>query len=129
MTLPTKKIEEMKDINNNNTNNTKKRNKSAIQKNNYSKYKNKYEKYDKINLAYELYHEYQKINFNKESIPFLERMELYSIKKFLREYKLEELIQMQTPKISEEQIINTFNRLIEDSNRRNFQSHKKKKNN
>ena len=42
---------------------------------------NKYELYNREDLAYKIYHDYQKINFNFENLTFLERMELYSIKK------------------------------------------------
>ena len=45
-------------------------------------------------------------------------MELYSLKRCLKDYKIEELINLQSPKISENEIVKTFNRLIEDSNRR-----------
>ena len=96
-------------------------------KNNYkkSKEKNRFEKYDKEKLSYEIYHQYQKLNFEKEKLPFLERMQLYALKKCLQDYKIEELTNIKSPKIPEKKIIHTFNRLIEDSNRRNFQLLKK----
>ena len=84
---------------------------------NYCK-KNHFEKYDKEKISYEIYHQYQKLNFNNNSIPFIQRMELYSLKRCLKDYKIEELINLQSPKISENEIVKTFNRLIEDSNRR-----------
>ena len=105
-----------------------KKSKKNTENNIYNSINNKYEKYNKENLAYELYHEYQKLNFNEISIPFLERMELYALKKNMREYKIQELLKMQNPKLPEKDIIDTFNRLIEDSNRRIFQSYKKKNN-
>ena len=105
-----------------------KKSKKNTENNIYNSFNNKYEKYNKENLAYELYHEYQKLNFNEISIPFLERMELYALKKNMREYKIQELLKMQNPKLPEKDIIDTFNRLIEDSNRRIFQSYKKKNN-
>ena len=80
--------------------------------------KNHFEKYDKEKISYEIYHQYQKLNFNFLSIPFIQRMELYSLKKCLKDYKIEELTNLQSPKISEKEIVQTFNRLIEDSNRR-----------
>ena len=86
--------------------------------------KNKFEKYDKEKISYEIYHQYQKLNFNYNTIPFIQRMELYSLKKCLKDYKIEELTNLQSPKISEKEIIQTFNRLIEDSNRRLFKSKK-----
>ena len=86
--------------------------------------KNRFEKYDKEKLSYEVYHQYQKLNFNNGSIPFLQRMELYSLKKCLKDYKIEELTNLKSPKISEKEIVQTFNRLIEDSNRRLFKTKK-----
>ena len=85
--------------------------------------KNRFEKYDKEKISYEVYHQYQKMNFNA-SIPFIQRMELYSLKRCLKDYKIEELTNLQSPKISEKEIVQTFNRLIEDSNRRLFKSKK-----
>ena len=61
-----------------NLNNNMKKNKN---KNNGSKEKNRFEKYDKEKLSYEIYHQYQKLNFEKEKLPFLERMQLYALKK------------------------------------------------
>ena len=86
--------------------------------------KNRFEKYDKERISYEIYHQYQKLNFNYNSIPFIQRMELYSLKRCLKDYKIEELTNLQSPKISEKEIVQTFNRLIEDSNRRLFKSKK-----
>ena len=86
--------------------------------------KNHFEKYDKEKISYEIYHQYQKLNFNFLSIPFIQRMELYSLKKCLKDYKIEELTNLQSPKISEKEIVQTFNRLIEDSNRRLCKSKK-----
>ena len=91
--------------------------------------KNRFEKYDKERISYEVYHQYQKLNFNYSSIPFIQRMELYSLKKCLKDYKIEELTNLQSPKISEKEIVQTFNRLIEDSNRRLFKSKKNQKKN
>ena len=93
-----------------------------------SKEKNRFEKYDKEKLSYEIYHQYQKLNFEKEKLPFLERMQLYALKKCLQDYKIEELTNIKSPKISEKKIITAFNRLIEDSNRRNFKIIKKNTN-
>ena len=86
--------------------------------------KNHFEKYDKEKISYEIYHQYQKLNFNFLSIPFIQRMELYSLKKCLKDYKIEELTNLQSPKIPEKEIVQTFNRLIEDSNRRLCKSKK-----
>ena len=51
-------------------------------------------------------------------------MELYSLKKCLKDYKIEELTNLKSPKISEKEIVQAFNRLIEDSNRRLFKTKK-----
>ena len=85
---------------------------------------NRFEKYDKERISYEIYHEYQKLNFNFKTIPFIQRMELYSLKRCLKDYKVEELAHQQSPKIPEKEKIQTFNRLIEDSNRRLFKTKK-----
>ena len=85
---------------------------------------NHFEQYDKEKISYEIYHQYQKLSFNFLSIPFIQRMELYSLKRCLRDYKVEELTNLKSPKISEKEIVQAFNRLIEDSNRRLYQSNK-----
>jgi hypothetical protein len=74
----------------------------------------KYEIYNKENLAYEIYHDYKKLNFNDKKIPFLKRMELYSIKRNLKEEKINELLNLRSPKISEKKRRKTFNNLIKD---------------
>ena len=91
------------------------------------KEKNRFEKYDKEKISYEIYHQYQSIHFDKQ-IPFLERMDLYNLKKILKDYKVEELTKLQSPKTSNKNAINTFNRLIEDSNRRIINSYQKNEN-
>ena len=100
-----------------NLNNNIKRNKNINSK---SKDKNRFEKYDKERLSYEIYHQYQKLNFDYKKIPFVPRMELYALKKCLKDYKIEELTNIKSPKMSEKKIIHAFNRLIDDSNRRNL---------
>ena len=86
---------------------------------------NKYEMYNKENLAYEIYHDYKKLNFNDENIPFLKRMELYSIKRNLKEEKINELLNLRSPKISEERRKKTFNNLIRDIKIRKEKKEKK----
>ena len=105
-------------------NNGKNKNKNS---NNNKKEINRFEKYDKERLSYEIYHQYQKLNFDYEQIPFVQRMQLYALKKCLKDYKIEELTNLRSPKMSEKRIIHTFNRLIEDSNRRNCKVSKSKK--
>lgn len=98
--------------------NNKKINSSEIPTQNHTKRKQynekKYEIYNKENLAYEIYHDYKKLNFNDKKIPFLKRMELYSIKRNLKEEKINELLNLRSPKISEEKRKKTFNNLIKD---------------
>ena len=77
---------------------------------------NKYDKYNTQTRLYELSHEYDKINFDNTN--FIERMEHYTLKGNLKETKMNEMLQEQKPRISEKQKVDTFNRLIEDSNRR-----------
>ena len=77
---------------------------------------NKYDKYNTQSRLYELSHEYDKIYFDNAN--FIERMEHYSLKGNLKEAKMNEILQEQKPRISEKQRVDTFNRLIEDSNRR-----------
>ena len=115
-TNKTNKTHNYKIKNNYTTNHNRTRPHSAFRKAN--KNKNHFEKYDKEKISYEIYHQYQKLNFNFLSIPFIQRMELYSLKKCLKDYKVEELTNLKSPKISEKEIVQTFNRLIEDSNRR-----------
>ena len=115
-TNKTNKTHNYKIKNNSTTNHNRTRPHSAFRKAN--KNKNHFEKYDKEKISYEIYHQYQKLNFNFLSIPFIQRMELYSLKKCLKDYKVEELTNLKSPKISEKEIVQTFNRLIEDSNRR-----------
>ena len=112
--VETNKTHNYKVKKNHNKNHNRTRPHSAIRKLD----KNHFEKYDKEKISYEIYHQYQKLNFNFPSIPFIQRMELYSLKKCLKDYKIEELTNLKSPKISEKEIIRTFNRLIEDSNRR-----------
>ena len=114
--IETNKTHNYKIKNNSTTNHNRTRPHSAFRKAN--KNKNHFEKYDKEKISYEIYHQYQKLNFNFLSIPFIQRMELYSLKKCLKDYKVEELTNLKSPKISEKEIVQTFNRLIEDSNRR-----------
>ena len=77
---------------------------------------NKYDKYNTQSRLYELSREYDKINFDNTN--FIERMEHYTLKSNLKETKMNEMLQEQKPRISEKQKVDTFNRLIEDSNRR-----------
>ena len=88
--------------------------------------KNKYNKYNTQELIYQIENEYSKIQFNNEN-DFIKRMENYTSKKILQEKKVNEILNKQKPKINEKKLVETFNRLIEDSNRRNEERIKKSK--
>ena len=77
-------------------------------------YENKYEIYNKDDLAYRIYHDYQKINFNNENLNFLERMELYGIKRNIKDAKVKEYINLKSPKFSENRRKKIFDNLIND---------------
>ena len=81
---------------------------------------NKFEKYDKANMAYEIYHDYNKLSFNGFNIPFIKKMELYNLKRCLKDAEIDKYLKIKSPKLPEKKIVQTFNRLIEDSNRRYF---------
>ena len=61
--------------------------------------------------------EYSKVQFNDAD--FLTRMKNYSSKKLLRERTINELVNKNKPKISENEVLRVFNHLIEDTNIRN----------
>ena len=88
--------------------------------------KNKYNKYNTQELIYQIENEYSKMQFNNEN-DFIKRMENYTSKKILQEKKVNEMLNKQKPKINEKKLVETFNRLIEDSNRRNEERIKKSK--
>ena len=75
---------------------------------------NKYEIYNKDNLAYQIYHDYQKLHFNDENLNFLERMELYGLKKSLKDIKINEYINIKSPKLPEKERKKIFDSLIND---------------
>jgi hypothetical protein len=104
-------------IKKNNQNNKKKIKKDSFLVYN-QKLKKKFELYNKDNLAYNIYHDYQKINFDHNETPFLKRMELYSIKKNIKEEKIEEFINKKIPKVSENEKNEIFKRLINDAEKR-----------
>ena len=90
----------------NNKNKNKNKNKS-----------NRFSKYDINNLYYKMNKEYSKVQFNDAD--FLTRMKNYSSKKLLRESTINELVNKNKPKISENEVLRVFNHLIEDTNIRN----------
>ena len=75
---------------------------------------NKYELYNREDLAYKIYHDYQKINFNSENLNFLERMELYGIKRNLKNIKIKEYLNLKSPKMPEKKRKKIFDSLIND---------------
>ena len=85
--------------------------------------KNKYNKYNTLEQAYKILNEYSKMEFN-DNDDFIQRMDNYSSKRRLQEEKINELLKKQKPTLPEDKLIKTFNRLIEDSNRRNESKNK-----
>ena len=86
--------------------------------------KNKYNKYNRSEQAYKILNEYSKMEFYDNN-DFIQRMDNYSSKRRLQDEKINELLKKQKPTLPEDKLIKTFNRLIEDSNRRNELKNKK----
>jgi hypothetical protein len=78
---------------------------------------NRYNKYNISDILYQIDKTYSKINFNDKD--FITRMNNYATKRNLRDDKINEILNDNKPKISKENLLKIFNRLIEDSNRRN----------
>ena len=76
-----------------------------------------YSKYDVQKLTYEINKEYSNIKIPKEK-NFDERMKFYALKKQIKEKKLNELLKEYKVKISEKDKQQTFNNLLQDTNRR-----------
>ena len=81
-----------------------------------SKIKNHFEQYNTENLAYNAIKNYS--NCKPKEKDFLSRMEFYSVKKHIKQNLIDLIVKDSTPKIRESDKIITFNRLIEDANRR-----------
>ena len=77
---------------------------------------NKYEQYNTEAIAYKAYNRYSKCK--PTSSNFLDRMKFYSIKKQTQSDAIDIIVDKAKRKIRETDRILTFNRLIEDSNRR-----------
>ena len=77
----------------------------------------RYSQYNTQDLCYKLYKEYSKIKFANEE-DFLSRMDLYATKKALQQEKLDELLKQNIIRVPEDERVKSFNRLIEDSNKR-----------
>ena len=81
--------------------------------------KSKFEKYDTEQIRYDLIKDYSFIHAEKDD-NFLERMQFDFLKRKNKEKKLNELVEKNKNryKLNEEKRKKTFNRLIEDANRR-----------
>lgn len=77
----------------------------------------KYSKYNVQSLSYELGKKYAQIKVDNE-VNFLERMEFYAVKKNMQEQKINELLNINKATKGRKEISGTFNRLIDDTNRR-----------
>lgn len=80
------------------------------------KEKNKFEKYNVEKIAYDAYKNYSQCRPKEKD--FLSRMKFYAIKTQTRNEIIDILIKKNKPTIKESEKIQTFNRLIKDSNRR-----------
>ena len=78
---------------------------------------NKFENYNEEIKRYYFNKQYSNFHINKEE-NFLERMQFDIYKRQIREERLNDLIEQNKVRIDEEKKIKTFNRLIEDANRR-----------
>ena len=83
---------------------------------NYDPIENKFEAYNLDNLAYDAIKKYSK--FKPKNFSFYERMKFYAIKQQTKNYMINMMINKAKTKIKETEKILTFNRLINDSNRR-----------
>ena len=103
----------------------KKDNKKIKLKNKNESYNKKYETqlfnrfniYNISDILYKIEKEYSKINFNDKD--FITRMNNYSTKRNLRDDKINEILKDNKPKTTKQNLLKIFNRLIDDSNRRN----------
>jgi len=99
------------------------RSKSAKRKYNYIKHlkldeiTKKYEKFNIEELSYRVVREYSNIKL-KEQQTFMKRMDFDVEKRHAKDKRVDEMIREQQVKIQEESRVKTFNRLIDDSNRR-----------
>ena len=73
---------------------------------------NRYNKYNISDILYQIDKTYSKINFNDKD--FITRMNNYATKRNLRDDKINEILNDNKPKISKENLLKIFNRLIED---------------
>ena len=101
-------------LNTKNNQTTKANKKNKTQKNFYL---NKFENYNDELKRYYFNKEYSNFHINIEE-NFMERMQFDIYKRQIKEERLNDLVEQNKVKIDEDQKIKTFNRLIEDANRR-----------
>ena len=80
----------------------------------------KFAKYDTEQIRYGLIKDYSNIRPNKDD-KFLQRMQFESLKRKNQAEKINELAEKSKPKIDESELKETFNRLVDDANRRFIQ--------
>ena len=90
--------------------------------------KPQFDNYDIQKLKYSLIKDYTSLKIDKEE-KFLDRMRFDIYKRQTQNERIDKMIEENKIKINEEQRIKTFNRLIEDANRRNEKKHHKFKEN
>ena len=83
----------------------------------------KFEKFNTEQMRYDLMKEYSNIKPNKEN-GFFSRMQFYSLKRKRKQEKINKLIELNKYKLTEEEREKTFNRLIDDANRRMIERNK-----
>ena len=106
-----------KNANKINKNNLTQNNKNHINKTNDNVYSNKFENYNDELKRYYFNKEYSNFHINIDE-SFMERMQFDIYKRQIKEERLNSLIEQNKVRIDEEKKIETFNRLIEDANRR-----------
>jgi hypothetical protein len=77
----------------------------------------KFSQYDINQLSYDLVREYSHLKINKDE-EFIRRMLFDIFKRQTKDERLDKLLEKNKVKIDENERIKTFNRLIEDANRR-----------
>jgi len=77
----------------------------------------KFERFNTDQMRYDLMKEYSNIKPNKEN-GFFRRMQFYSLKRKRKQEKINKIIDLNKYRLNEEEREKTFNRLIDDANRR-----------
>ena len=90
---------------------------SPIQDNLINFDNSKFAKYDTEQIRYGLIKDYSNIRPNKDD-KFLQRMQFESLKRKNQDEKINELVEKNKHKINEAELERTFNRLVDDANRR-----------